>query len=131
MTLNIILIILLSLILLIRFISLLISYNLWNKLVDWFKRLIRYLLNPKFFLCFFIGWMITNGWCYVFIGVGSFLHIEWMRNVGLAYAALLWLPGTPEKIITFGIAILLRKILFPHDKKLKEFMAKEKSIATK
>ncbi len=101
------------------------------KVKNFFNKLLRYFLNWRFLVCFLIGWMITNGWCYLFIFFGSIFKISWMRNVGIGYAAILWLPGTPEKIITFGIAIALRKILFPKDKKLAEMMEKEKKLATK
>jgi hypothetical protein len=40
-----------------------------------------------------------------------------MIAVGGAYMALLWLPFTPEKIITCAIAIALLRWLFPNDKK--------------
>ena len=61
--------------------------------------------------------MITNGWSYVFLGVGAFYGIDWMTAVGASYLAFLWLPVTPEKIITVAIAVFLLKRLFPKDKK--------------
>ena len=92
------------------------------------KRILQFLLNPKFVLCFGIGWMITNGWSYILFGLGTFLNIEWMIYVGGGYMALLWVPATPEKLITFAIAIFLMKRLFPDDKKtlgvLKDLHAK-------
>lgn len=74
-------------------------------------------LNPRFLLCFGIAWIITNGWSYVLLGIGFLFDITWMTTVAGAYVTFLWLPFTPEKIITFGIAMLLRRLLFPHDKK--------------
>ncbi len=79
------------------------------------KKLIQFLLNPRFLLCFGLAWMITNGWCYIFIGVGSFYDIEWMFYVGTTYLAFLWLPVTPEKIITIPMAIAFLKLFFPKD----------------
>ena len=81
------------------------------------KRIAMFLLNPRLVLCFGIGWMITNGWAYVMMGVGSFLNIGWMIAVSGAYLAFLWFPFTPEKIVTVIIAIFLLKLLFPKDKK--------------
>lgn len=81
------------------------------------KKLIEFLLNPRFLLCFGLAWMITNGWCYIFIGVGSYYDIEWMFYVGTTYLAFLWLPITPEKIITIPLAIALLKLFFPKDEK--------------
>ena len=81
-----------------------------------FKKLVGFLLNPRFLLCFGLAWMITNGWCYIFIGVGSYYDIEWMFYVGTTYLAFLWLPITPEKIITIPMAIGFLKLIFPRDK---------------
>jgi len=85
------------------------------------KRRIRGFLlavtNPRFLLCFGIGWMITNGWAYVLFGLGWFLKLEWMVAVAGGYLTLLWIPFTPEKIITVAIAIFLLKRLFPNDQK--------------
>lgn len=81
------------------------------------KRITRFLLNPRLLLCLLIAWMITNGWSYVFFVVGMFLKINWMRVVGATYMGLLWLPFTPEKLITLLIAIGLLRLFFPHDRR--------------
>ena len=81
-----------------------------------FKKLLEFLLKPRFLLCFGLAWMITNGWCYIFIGVGSYYNIGWMFYVGTTYLAFLWLPITPEKIVTIPLAIAFLKLLFPRDK---------------
>ena len=82
-----------------------------------FKKLIQFILNPRFLFCFGLAWMITNGWCYIFIGVGTYYDIEWMFYVGTTYLAFLWLPITPEKIITIPLAIAFLKWFFPKDEK--------------
>jgi len=74
-------------------------------------------VNPRFLLCFGIGWMITNGWAYIMLALGTWLGIPWMMAVGGGYLALLWIPFTPEKIITVAIALVLLKLLFPNDEK--------------
>jgi hypothetical protein len=81
------------------------------------KKLIEFLLNPRFLLCFGLAWMITNGWCYIFIGVGSYYDIGWMSYTGTTYLFFLWLPVTPEKIITIPLAIAFLKLIFPRDEK--------------
>ncbi|MBE6699640.1 MAG: hypothetical protein E7584_05335 [Ruminococcaceae bacterium] len=88
-----------------------------EKIKIWAKKLIGFLLNPRFLLCFGLAWMITNGWCYVFVGVGTIYEIGWMFAVGTAYLAFLWLPFTPEKIVTVFISIALLKWIFPKDEK--------------
>ena len=94
------------------------------------KTVFLFLANPRLLLCFGIGWMITNGWSYVLLGIGTFCEINWMIAVSSAYLALLWIPFTPEKIITFAIAIALLRLLFPKDEKtlgtLRHFREKAK-----
>ena len=88
-----------------------------KKAKEWAKKILMLFLNPRFLLCFGIGWMITNGWAYVVFGLGTWLKIPWMIAVGGGYLALLWIPFTPEKIITATIAIVLMKHIFPNDEK--------------
>ena len=88
-----------------------------EKLKHNLKKTIQFIANPRLILCFLIAWMITNGWSYALFGLGTYLGVEWMIAVGGAYMALLWLPFTPEKIITCAIAIALLRWLFPNDTK--------------
>ncbi len=87
------------------------------QLKDFFKRLIKFLFNPKLLLCLGVGWLITNGWSYIMFGIGTFFNIKWMLYVSGAYITFLWIPFTPEKIVTVIIAIWLLKTLFPDDQK--------------
>ena len=80
--------------------------------VNKLKKFLKQLLHWRFAVCFFLAWMITNGWCYVFIALGKIMNINWMLAVGTTYAAFLWLPCTPEKLITIPIALFFQKILF-------------------
>ena len=59
--------------------------------------------------------MITNGWSYIMLAVGTWLGVPWMIAVASAYLAILWLPS-PEKILTCAIAIVLLRLLFPKDR---------------
>lgn len=76
----------------------------------------RFFLNPRLLLCLFIAWMITNGWSYLMFGVGMLMKINWMRVVGATYMGMLWLPFTPEKIITVLLAIALMRLIYPRDR---------------
>lgn len=87
-----------------------------EKIKEKAKRWGRFLLNPRLLLCLFIAWMITNGWSYILFAIGMFLKVNWMRVVGGAYMSLLWLPFTPEKIITVLLAIVLLRLLYPRDR---------------
>lgn len=81
------------------------------------KKWLMVILNPRLLLCLFIAWMITNGWSYVLTAVGTLLEIPWMVVTGGAYMSLLWVPFTPEKILTVIIALSLMRLIFPNDKK--------------
>ena len=89
--------------------------RLLKKLLPVLHRVLAFLLNPRLLLCFGIAWMITNGWCYLFLFFGARYGIGWMAALGGAYAAFLWFPFTPEKIVTVAIAIFLLRLLFPRD----------------
>ncbi len=88
-----------------------------TKIKQWLKKAIQFLLNPRLLLCVGLAWMITNGWSYVMLAVGTWLDISWMIAVAGGYLTILWLPVSPEKIITFAIAIALLRALFPKDEK--------------
>ena len=79
--------------------------------------LLSFIFNPRLLLCFGIGWMITNGWAYIMLGLGTFLKSAWMVSISGFYLSLLWFPFTPEKLISLAIAIWLMTRLFPNDKK--------------
>ena len=92
------------------------------------KKIIQFILNPRLLLCFVLAWMITNGWSYLMFGLGTYFKIHWMTALSGAYLAFLWLPVSPEKIVTFAISIALLRWLFPKDEKtlavLKELYGK-------
>ena len=94
------------------------------------KKIIQFIVNPRLLLCFILAWMITNGWSYLMFGVGTYFKIHWMTALSGAYLAFLWLPVSPEKIVTFVISIALIRWLFPKDEKtiavLKELYEKAK-----
>lgn len=88
-----------------------------EKIKEFIKKLVFCLLNPKFLFCFGIGWIITNGWSYAMFTLGMYFNVTWMIVVSSAYLAFLWLPISPEKLVTFAIALFLMKWLFPNDEK--------------
>lgn len=91
--------------------------SFWERAKRFIKKVIGFILNPRFLLCFGIGWMITNGWSYIMLVIGLYFNIAWMTAVAGAYLTFLWLPISPEKIVTVSIAIVLLKFLFPKDEK--------------
>lgn len=105
--------------------------NLKPKIKYWVKTVIEFILNPRLLLCFGLAWIITNGWAYITAAIAMWLDIGWLGAVAGGYLAALWIPFTPEKIITVIIAIFLLKLLFPKDKKTLEKLhnMKEKAKA--
>ncbi|MBR3978272.1 MAG: hypothetical protein IKJ94_01450 [Oscillospiraceae bacterium] len=81
------------------------------------KKVLQFLLNPRLLVCLAVAWLITNGWSYVMFAFGTYFEIGWMIAVSGAYLAFLWLPVSPEKIVTVAIAIALLRFLFPRDEK--------------
>ncbi len=86
-------------------------------MIDKLKKIVQFILNPRLLFCVFIAWIITNGWSYVLLGIGTYFKVEWMIAVAGAYLAFLWLPVSPEKVVTFAIAMALLRWLFPNDQK--------------
>ena len=82
-----------------------------------FVKIIEFILNPHFLICFGLAWVITNGWSYAMFSIGTYFKVEWMIAVSSAYLAFLWIPITPEKLITLMIAMMLLKWIFPKDEK--------------
>ena len=82
----------------------------WKKTLRLWLRLI---LNWRFLVCFGIGWIITNGWSYILFALGWLFQNEWMLGIASAYLAFLWLPISPEKVVTVAIALFLVRKLFP------------------
>lgn len=88
-----------------------------EKIITITKKVIQFILNPRLLLCFGLAWIITNGWSYIMLAAGMYFDIGWMIAVATAYLTFLWIPVTPEKIITVAISIFLLKVLFPNDQR--------------
>lgn len=85
--------------------------KLWSKLV----------LNWRFLVCFGLAWIITNGWSYILLTLGLAFKWKWVARIAATYIAFLWLPITPEKVITVAISLFFVKNMFPnHNKTLKD-----------
>ena len=79
--------------------------DLKEKINYWLKIIVQFILNPRLLLCFGLAWIITNGWAYITVAISAWLKIEWLAAIAGGYLAALWIPFTPEKIITVIIAI--------------------------
>jgi hypothetical protein len=73
--------------------------------------------------------MITNGWAYL-IAFTPLVKSEWIVWVARTYIGFLYLPWTPEKLITIPIAIWIHIRLFKYDykthKQLQEMLQQAK-----
>lgn len=88
---------------------------MWKKVKKTLISVKKFLLNPRLVICVGISWIITNGWAYIFLFLGSHLNIDWMRNVAGVYIAILYSPLCVEGILTIAISIFLLRKLFPND----------------
>lgn len=99
------------------------------------KKVFQFIANPRLLLCFGLAWILTNGWSYILLAVGTYFGIGWMIAVSGAYLTFLWLPISPEKIVTVALAMVLLRFLFPRDEKtlgvLKDMYAKIKGAVKK
>lgn len=88
-----------------------------TKIKNTIKAIYEFILNPRLLLCFGLAWLITNGWAYIAVAFGAIYDISILATIGATYLAFLWLPITPEKIITVIISIYLLKKIYPEDTK--------------
>ena len=86
------------------------------KVKSFLKKALLFITNPRLLLSFGIAWLITNGWAYILFIIGTIVGNGWLIGISTSYLGLLWLPCTPEKLITIPLAILILKLLFPKDK---------------
>ena len=91
-----------------------------NHLTKFFKWLWTYLkpfTNIRFLISFGLAWMITNGLWYIL----AFAPIKWLPSwlvwFSRSYIAFLYLPFTPEKLVTIPIAIFFLTKLFKNHPK--------------
>ena len=89
--------------------------NVRQRIAAFCKKAIAFILNPRLLLCVGVAWMLTNGWCYLFLFFGLRFSVTWMTSVGGAWAAFLWFPFTPEKLLTAAISLFLLRWWFPRD----------------
>lgn len=73
----------------------------------------------KFTISFGTAWMITNGWAYI-LAFSPIPIWGWLRTAAITYVAFLYLPITPEKLVTIPMAIWLHVKLFRKDTKTSE-----------
>ena len=71
------------------------------------KTYISPFLNWRILVIYLPIWFLMSGWTYLFIFLGTKYHIGWMLASGTFWATILWLPITPEKLITIPLTLLI------------------------
>lgn len=98
--------------------------RLWTKI----KTYIAPFLNWRILIIYVPIWFIMSGWTYLFIYLGTRHHVGWMLAAGTFWATILWLPFTPEKLITIPLTLYLYVKLFGHsDPKFEHMLVEAKS----
>ena len=99
--------------------------RLWNKI----KTYISPFLNWRILVIYLPIWFIMSGWTYLFIFLGTKYGVGWMLAAGTFWATVLWLPFTPEKLITIPLTLYLYVKLFGHkeSEKLEAMVVEAKS----
>ena len=77
--------------------------HLWIKI----KTYISPFLNWRILIIYLPIWFIMSWWTYLFIFLGTKYKIGWMLASGTFWATILWLPITPEKLITIPLTLLI------------------------
>ena len=91
-----------------------------KRFFKWLWKYLKPFTNPRFLISFGIAWIITNGMWYVFAFVPIKILPEWLVWFSRSYIAFLYLPWTPEKLITIPMAIFFHLKLFKKDSKTHE-----------
>ena len=101
-----------------------------KRLFAWLWKYLKPFTNLKFAISFGLAWAITNGIWYVFAFVPMGLP-DWLVWFSVSYIAFLYLPFTPEKLVTIPLAIFIHWLLFRNDiktrKQLDDMYAQAKS----
>lgn len=90
-----------------------------KRLLVWLWKYLRPFTNWRFLISFGLAWIITNGIWYVFAFIPMNLP-DWLVWFSVSYIAFLYLPFTPEKLITIPMAIFFQTQLFKSDAKTKK-----------
>ena len=85
-----------------------------------FKKIKTYIapfLNWRILIIYLPIWFLMSGWTYLFIYLGAKYGVGWMLASGTFWATILWLPFTPEKLITIPITLVIYMRVFGHGNK--------------
>lgn len=95
--------------------------NMINKI----KTYISPFVDWRILIIYLPIWFLASGWTYVFIALGTHFQISWMLAAGSLWATILWLPITPEKLITIPLTLYIYVKLFGRGNEKLERMLNE------
>lgn len=100
--------------------------KLWTKI----KIYLKPFFNWRFLVSYFIPFMLINGWAWIGVFLMPVIGSNWFTIAATTWLGILWLPCTPEKLITIPLAIFIHtKIFGPKDPKTREDLEKMYSEA--
>ena len=94
--------------------------KIWTKI----KIYLRPFLDWKFLVSYLIPFSLINGWAWVGTFLLPIIGSNWFTIAASTWLAILWMPWTPEKLVTIPMAIWIHHLLFKNDKKTKIKMQK-------
>ena len=94
--------------------------KIWTKILIYLKPF----LDWKFLVSYSIPFSLINGWAWIGTILMPIIGSNWFTIAASTWLAILWMPCTPEKLITIPMAIWIHHLLFKNDKKTKIKMQK-------
>ena len=101
-----------------------------KRFISWLWKYLKPFTNWRFVISFGLAWIITNGMWYAFAFISMRLP-DWLIWFSRSYIAFLYIPTTPEKLITIPLAIFVHWLMIRKDietrKQLDDMYAQAKS----
>ena len=89
------------------------------------KTYISPFLDWRILIIYLPIWFLMSGWTYLFIYLGTHYQVSWMLASGTLWATILWLPITPEKLLTIPLTLFIYIKLFGRRNNKLELMLSE------
>jgi len=90
-----------------------------KRFILWLWKYLKPFTNWRFLISFGLAWIVTNGMWYVFAFIPMRLP-DWLVWFSRSYIAFLYIPITPEKLITIPFAIYILTRLFKNHPKTRK-----------
>lgn len=95
--------------------------SLFHKVVNKVWIYLKPFLNWRFLVSYSVPFMLINGWAW--IGVFLFPYYKnWFTIASVSWMTFLWMPFTPEKLVTIPMAIWIHTLIFKHEKRTRAML---------